>query len=134
YGCSITGAGLLHYNMTCDTTYNPPKPLIRAIEVVSISETEVCVKNLPVTKCYQYKTSELTLDEGIGWMDFRKTPFAVSYSKNKYFGLGCYTIAMNLVPFLNFSIPYVTTCETTANIMDGSCSGSGCCQTILPKN
>ncbi|KAI3861087.1 hypothetical protein MKX03_021925 [Papaver bracteatum] len=143
-GCSLTGAGLLPYNITCDTTYNPPKPFLRIgrnkseildrhVEVISISETEVRVKNWPSTMCYQYKTGLLTLNEAIGWMDFSKTPFSVSYTKNRYFGLGCYALAGILEANLNFTTSCSTICKTSANIIDGSCSGSGCCQTLLPK-
>ncbi|KAI3953302.1 hypothetical protein MKX01_042297 [Papaver californicum] len=143
-GCSLTGPELLPYNITCDTTYNPPKPFLRIgrnlsesldrrVEVISISETEVRVKNWPSTMCYQYKTGLLTLNEAIGWMDFSKTPFSVSYTKNRYFGLGCYSLAGIMEPNLNFTTSCSTTCKTPANIIDASCSGSGCCQTLLPK-
>ncbi|KAI3953303.1 hypothetical protein MKX01_042298 [Papaver californicum] len=143
-GCSFTGAGSVNYNIICDTTYNPPKAFIQIgrnntagldhfVEVISILETEARVKNLPATRCYEYETGELTLDDGIGWMDFSKTPFTVSYSKNRFFGLGCYSLAVIFEPILNFTTSCVTACKTAANIIDGSCSGSGCCQTILPK-
>ncbi|KAI3903362.1 hypothetical protein MKW98_032016, partial [Papaver atlanticum] len=144
-GCSLTGAELLRYNITCDTTYNPPKPFIRIgknktagpryrrVEVLSISETEVRVKNWPATMCYQYKTGEVTLAEDVGWMIFGGTPFTVSYTKNRFFGLGCYTLAFISEPNLNFTTTCSTICDTATNIIDGSCSGSGCCQTLLPK-
>ncbi|KAI3953299.1 hypothetical protein MKX01_042294 [Papaver californicum] len=146
-GCSLTGPELFHYNITCDTTYNPPKPFLRVgrnttagpaakyrrVEVLSISETEVRIKNWPATSCYQYKTGELTLDESIGWMVFTGAPFTVSYTRNRFFGLGCDTLAYLADTNLNFNTSCNTRCESPANIIDGSCSGSGCCQTTLPK-
>lgn len=101
--------------------------------MIRISETEVRVKNWPSTMCYQYKTGLLALNEAIGWMDFSKTAFSVSYTKNRYFGLGCYALAGILEANLNFTTSCSTICKTSANIIDGSCSGSGCCQTLLPK-
>ncbi|KAI3861089.1 hypothetical protein MKX03_021927 [Papaver bracteatum] len=112
-GFSLTGVESLPYNITCDTTYDPPKPFIQI--VISISETEVRIKNWPATRCYQYELGELTLDEGV-----------VSYTKNKYFGLGCDTLALIYELILSFTTDCTTTCKTSANIIDGSCSGSGC--------
>ncbi|XP_026390465.1 wall-associated receptor kinase 3-like [Papaver somniferum] len=143
-GCSLTGVESLPSNITCDITYDPPKSFIRvgrnntagldrSVEVISMSETEVHVKNWPATRCYQYETGELTIDDSIGWMNFSGTPFTVSYTKNKYFGLGCDTLAYIREPILNFETDCSTTCKTAAYIIDGSCSGSGCCQTKLPK-
>ncbi|KAI3861081.1 hypothetical protein MKX03_021919 [Papaver bracteatum] len=146
-GCSLTGPELFHYNITCDTTYNPPKPFLRVgrnttagsdaryrmVEVLSISETEVRIKNWPATSCYQYKTGELTLDEGIGWMAFNGAPFTISYTRNRFFGLGCDTLAYFYEPDFTFNSSCISFCQRTTNIIDGSCSGSGCCQTPLPK-
>ncbi|KAI3903359.1 hypothetical protein MKW98_032013 [Papaver atlanticum] len=146
-GCSLTGPELFHYNITCDTTYNPPKPFLRVgrnttagpaaryrmVEVLSISDSEVRIKNWPATSCYQYKTGELTLDEGIGWMAFNGAPFTISYTRNKFFGLGCDTLAYFFEPDFNFNLSCISFCQRTTNIIDGSCSGSGCCQTPLPK-
>ncbi|RZC44396.1 hypothetical protein C5167_037344 [Papaver somniferum] len=143
-GCSLTGVEALPYNITCDTTYDPPKPFIGIgrnntagldlrVEVISISKAEFRVKNSPATRCYEYESGELTLDEGARVMNFNATPFTVSYTKNRFFGLGCDTLALIYEPILNFTTDCSTICKTSANIIDGSCSGSGCCQTKLPK-
>ncbi|KAI3882397.1 hypothetical protein MKX03_001898 [Papaver bracteatum] len=141
-GCSLSGDGSSFYNITCDTSYHPPKPFLRLgtnttsgshnmVELISISETEVRVKFLPSTMCYEYKTGDVTLDDSIGFMSMRNTPFTVSSTKNKLFGLGCYSLAYIFEPNLNVSTECKTTCKTKEKIVYGNCNGDGCCQVPL---
>ncbi|KAI3987219.1 hypothetical protein MKX01_031703 [Papaver californicum] len=144
-GCSLTGDGTSLYNITCDTSYHPPKPFLwlgtnhssskpNMVELISISETEeVRVKILPSTICYEYKTGKVTFDELLGIMDLEKTPFTVSSTKNKLFGIGCDSAAIVIDVDTNFNETCTTTCKTRKDIADGICSGNGCCQLKLPK-
>ncbi|MCL7030046.1 hypothetical protein MKW94_027455, partial [Papaver nudicaule] len=142
-GCSFYGEGQF-YNITCDASFNPPKPLLwfgtngttgkhNMIELISISETEseVRVKSLPATLCYD-KTGKATIDDS-PWMGLIFTPFTVSSTKNKFFGLGCDTIAHTFDPLSGFNATCFTSCKTKEDIMDGSCAGKGCCQIELPS-
>ncbi|KAI3958890.1 hypothetical protein MKX01_023566 [Papaver californicum] len=146
-GCSFTGDGSQLYNITCNTSFNPPKPFLwlglnitsgkrNMIELISISEAELRVKKSPSTICYQYKTGNVTLDESYNspsFLSMRNTPFTVSSTKNKLFAIGCYSMGYIFDPNLNFTTNCITTCETRENIIDGTCSESGCCQVPLPK-
>ncbi|XP_026411346.1 wall-associated receptor kinase 2-like [Papaver somniferum] len=143
-GCSFTGDGLQLYNITCNTSFNSPKPFlwlgtnltsgkINMIELIGISDNEVRVKKSPATLCYEQKTGNVTLDESTNFLSTRNTPFTISSTKNKLFGIGCYSMGFIFEPNVNFSTSCVTSCETKENIVDGSCSGSGCCQVELPK-
>ncbi|RZC63184.1 hypothetical protein C5167_024940 [Papaver somniferum] len=144
-GCSFTGDGSSFYNITCDTSYHSPKPFLwlgtnqssskpNMVELISISETEeVRIKLLPSTICYEYKTGKITFDEFLGFMDLQKTPFTVSSTKNKLFGIGCDSAAIFIDVDANFNATCSTTCKTKKNIVDGMCSGNGCCQVRLSK-
>ncbi|KAI3861090.1 hypothetical protein MKX03_021928 [Papaver bracteatum] len=144
-GCSFTGDGVQRYNITCDTSFNPPKPFLwfgtakdsgkhNMIELIgSISETEIRVKSLPATLCYDDKTGEATIDDDSTWMGLIFTPFTVSSTKNKFFGLGCDTVAYSFDALSGFNATCLTTCETREDIMDGSCAGRGCCKLELPR-
>ncbi|KAI3933943.1 hypothetical protein MKW92_051545, partial [Papaver armeniacum] len=146
-GCSFSGDGLQLYNITCNTSFNPPKPFLWLglnltsgkrfmFELTSISETELRVERSPFTMCYEYKTGNVTLDDSYispYFLSTRNTPFTVSSTKNKLFVIGCYSVAYFLDPILNFTTSCVTKCDTKENVVDGSCSGSGCCQVSLPK-
>lgn len=141
-GCSRAGAGYLAYNITCDTTYPTPKPFIRAgqnltsgvynmIEVISISEKEVRVKSKPAIMCSDSETGEVILSESPDWMNFNKTPYTVSYTKNSFFGVGCYSLGYLLESPLMINTTCPTVCTPTENLKDGSCNGTGCCQTTV---
>ncbi|KAI3882399.1 hypothetical protein MKX03_001900 [Papaver bracteatum] len=144
-GCSFTGDGYLFYNVTCDTSYHPPKPFLwlgtnhssskpNMVELISMSETEeVRAKLLPSTICYEYKTGKVTFDQFLGFMDLQKTPFTVSSTKNKLFGIGCDSAAIFIDVDANFNATCSTTCRTRKSIVDGMCSGNGCCQVKLSK-
>ncbi|KAI3891746.1 hypothetical protein MKX03_020884 [Papaver bracteatum] len=145
-GRSLTGDGSLFYNVTCDESYNPPKPFLwlgtstmvssgkrNMIELISISESEARVNLLPSTMCYQYKTSKVTLDDSLNYMSMGTTPFSVSSTKNKLFGLGCNSMASLFDPNRNYTTNRTTKCETREKIVDGICSGVGCCLLTLPK-
>ncbi|RZC44402.1 hypothetical protein C5167_037354 [Papaver somniferum] len=146
-GCSFTGDGLQLYNITCNTSFNPPKPFLwlgtnitsgrrNMLELISISETELRVKRSLSTMCYQYKTGNVTLDESYNspyFLSMKNTSFTVSSTKNKLFGIGCYSMAYIFDPILNFTTNCVTKCDNKEDVVDGSCSGSGCCQVSLPK-
>ncbi|XP_026458263.1 wall-associated receptor kinase 5-like [Papaver somniferum] len=141
-GCSRAGAGYLAYNITCDTTYPTPKPFIRAgqnltsgvynmIEVISISEKEVRVKSKPAIMCSDSETGEVILSESPDWMNFNKTPYTVSYTKNSFFGVGCHSLGYLLESPLMINTTCPTVCTPTENLKDGSCNGTGCCQTTV---
>ncbi|OVA05885.1 Protein kinase domain [Macleaya cordata] len=143
-GCSINGAAGLGFNITCNTSYYPPKPFIRIgmnrtsgevrkVEVLSISESEIRIKTWPATMCYNGSSGRSVLDESVAYMDFSKTPFTFSTTKNRFFGIGCYSMAFILEPNLNFSTQCMSNCQSIENVIDGSCSGTGCCQTTIPK-
>ncbi|KAI3958892.1 hypothetical protein MKX01_023568 [Papaver californicum] len=142
-GCSFTGDGVQLYNITCDASFNPPKPFFwfgttkssgkhNMIELIGILETEIRVKSIPATLCYDDKTGEATIDDST-WMGLIFTPFTVSSTKNKFFGLGCDSVAYTLDPLSGLNATCFTTCETREDIMDVSCAGRGCCQLQLPR-
>ncbi|KAI3859239.1 hypothetical protein MKW92_008950, partial [Papaver armeniacum] len=126
-GCSLTGDGSSFYNVTLSSGKR------NMIELISISETEVRVKILPSTMCYEYKAGNITFNESLNFMSMRNTPFTVSSTKNKLFGLGCNSLASLFDPNRNYTINCTTKCETREKIVDGICSGVGCCQLTLPK-
>ncbi|OVA05886.1 Protein kinase domain [Macleaya cordata] len=133
-GCSIDGTGF-DYSVTCNTSYNPPKPFLGKgnIEIVSISETEFRIKNTPATVCFN-ESGGLLLDESMAWMNFSMTPFTFSQTKNRFFGIGCDMMAMIEGPDLkNYTSQCLSGCESKEDLIDGSCSGKGCCQSTIPK-
>jgi hypothetical protein len=63
--------------------------------------------------------------------------FLISYTKNRFFGVGCDTIGVIKAGALEDvdSSPFgcLSVCDRIDRIVNGSCEGIGCCQTSIPK-
>ncbi|KAI3898419.1 hypothetical protein MKW92_027916, partial [Papaver armeniacum] len=125
------------YYVFCNTSYNPPKAFLgmnREFEILSISpEMEFRIKNTAVgAKCYDDRTGEVVLDKPFNKLNFGATPFTISYTKNTYVGIGC-----NVLGFIHNQTvprPCSSKCGSKADVIEGSCTGSGCCEAIIPKS
>ncbi|KAI3963621.1 hypothetical protein MKX01_002418 [Papaver californicum] len=81
----------------------------------------------------------MTLDKSYASMNFSRTPFTISYTKNMFFTIGCNVFS----GFSGFGGPDVennttilcsSTCESRESVISGACSGNkGCCLSIIPK-
>ncbi|KAI3909509.1 hypothetical protein MKW92_053890, partial [Papaver armeniacum] len=129
--CSMIGTEGNGPSVICDDSYDPPKPFMNAtysyLEILSVSETEVRIRNsftefnggafvnpmepdrVPSIDDIQNRTN------ADGYLDLFDTPFMVSYSKKQVI----------------WDWECQSSCENISK--DGSCSGSGCCQTTVPK-
>ncbi|KAI3847025.1 hypothetical protein MKX03_018204 [Papaver bracteatum] len=139
-GCSldstIYGFG---FNITCWSSYNPPKPFLYKDfrgEIFSISDTEIRVRSSMSENCI-YK-SRFTANIDSQYVLSAGTSFSISHTKNKVFAVGCNTSSQALF-FMNghgredFRGVCFSQCETWKKVIEGSCTGSGCCQTAIPK-
>ncbi|XP_026439427.1 wall-associated receptor kinase 5-like [Papaver somniferum] len=126
-------AGKLYY-VYCNTSFEPPKVFLGMnddkIEVLSISDTEFRVKNTAIAaKCYDDQTGKLVVDNPSYNLNLMATPFTISYTKNMYAGVGCNIWA----GFYGTSRGCVSKCANKEDIVEGPCSGSGCCQANIQK-
>ncbi|PIA65119.1 hypothetical protein AQUCO_00100545v1 [Aquilegia coerulea] len=119
-------------NINCNTTFNPPKPFIGDYEVVQFSQTEVRIKNFVAVSCYN-QSGNLT-DQVFASMSLVGTPYTFSSTKNIVTVLGCDTMVLTRGSnTLNYSSGCISICDTKENVIDGTCSGIGCCETSIPK-
>ena len=82
--------------------------------------------------CYNQSGTPL-LNNAEPWL--RVPSFTVSVTKNKFVAVGCDTYAY-LNGYVNdepFSIGCLSKCNNTHNIVNGNCSGIGCCQIDIPE-
>ncbi|KAK9059307.1 hypothetical protein SSX86_021926 [Deinandra increscens subsp. villosa] len=125
-GCSLDDS----FNVTCDTSdENNPKLFLRSsdIEVVSILDSELRILTRPAFRCYNQDGSPST---NVDW-SIEISPFTFS-EKNKFTVLGCDDYS--LIIGKNFSSGCLGLCTRYQREPDeGHCSGSGCCQTSIPK-
>ncbi|XP_026411095.1 wall-associated receptor kinase 2-like [Papaver somniferum] len=147
----------IKYNIICNSSYNPPKPFMKTagnyLEILSISETEVRIRNsftkfnrdfywnatdvpdTPQMRLHVFASKLVAFvetDKEPQLLNLDNTPLMVSYTKNKFYGIGCglFAVFINLIgtgDIVNRE------CQSSCgNIKEGSCSGSGCCQTTVP--
>ncbi|KAI3932427.1 hypothetical protein MKW92_030704 [Papaver armeniacum] len=148
--CSIDGSlGSYGFSVNCNTTYNPPRPFIAAatganqpmgvrmgpriqtdieeIEILSISESEIRLKTLQTTSCYNKSGALLT----------PSTANEVWYYFTGMYAIGCETYASIIMDdnVKNYTSQCHSTCSNRDSVFNhaGSCTGSGCCEMAFPK-
>ncbi|PIA33061.1 hypothetical protein AQUCO_04200069v1 [Aquilegia coerulea] len=122
------------FSVNCDTTFNPPKAFIGDLEVVHISQWEVRIKNVIGTNCYDQSGALTT--QIPSYISLTGTPYTFSSTQNKVTILGCDAVGLigsTGLQGLSYSGGCVSVCDRIENVIDGSCSGDGCCQTSIPK-
>ncbi|KAI3907989.1 hypothetical protein MKW98_003634, partial [Papaver atlanticum] len=162
--CSIDGSlGSYGFSVNCNTTYNPPKPFVAAaagenqqmfvlmgdklqsniqdIEILSISESEIRLKTLQTTSCYNKSGALLTPSTATNLLfSFIGSPFTFSDTKNRVYGVGCATYATIIMDdnrdrVKNYTSQCQSKCPSRESVFNygGSCTGSGCCEMTFPK-
>lgn len=101
------------------------------LEVIEITDTQVRIKNFVASNCYN-QTGGL-MRSNPAWIDLGETYFTIS-EVNKFMLIGCDDFALIAgVQGRNFTSGCVSLCSNSQDVLDGFCSGIGCCQTSIPK-
>ncbi|KAI3756401.1 hypothetical protein L1987_56221 [Smallanthus sonchifolius] len=125
-GCSLDES----FYVTCNTTDEGPKLFLLSsnIEMYNFSDSEFRVRMRPAFRCYN---SDATISSESDWWIRLVSPFTFS-QRNKFTVLGCDDYS--LIRGKNFSSGCLGICsEDQDHPDDGQCTGSGCCQTSIPK-
>ncbi|KAL4572370.1 hypothetical protein LXL04_019143 [Taraxacum kok-saghyz] len=120
------------FEITCNTTFNPPKPFIGGLSVIEITDSTFRVANEVASRCYD-QFGNITEDDpvttNIGWT----SPFTFS-QQNQFTLIGCNDVAMfQGPPQVNFTSGCIALCTQPDQVSKGSCDGVGCCQISIPK-
>nr|KJB73149.1 hypothetical protein B456_011G218500 [Gossypium raimondii] len=139
-GCNISS----HFFIRCNTTLNPPKAFLGYgdLEVLDISldgSLRVSYSYLIGHDCYNSSGRSLYPQLLFSFSEY----FTISHTRNKFTAIGCDTIAYieaffepdssNSISKKNFSTGCLTFCGDAGDVINGSCSGIGCCQTAIPR-
>jgi hypothetical protein len=122
------------YSLTCNYSFDPPRPYLDNIEVLDISleAGEMRILTLVSSKCYNPPRN--ASDGVTTWVDttFRTTQFLVSTTRNEFTAIGCNTLA--LLQSTSYYTGCITSCASlAAAAQDGDkCTGLGCCQMSIP--
>ncbi|XVF19751.1 hypothetical protein REPUB_Repub11eG0137800 [Reevesia pubescens] len=128
--CSITE----NFFIRCNTTFNPPKAFLDTdnVEVLDISvDGQLRIQNWVSYDCYGPKGSLWYFEN---WITFAK--FTLSRTRNKLTAVGCDTYVF-IEGFSEsgqrYSTGCVSFCNKTADVTNGTCSGTGCCLQDIPE-
>ncbi|KAG9134131.1 hypothetical protein Leryth_004821 [Lithospermum erythrorhizon] len=133
FGMEGTGCALNPlFELTCNSTFDPPRPMYGAIQVYDVADAEVRIANVMSRNCYDPAG---TMTEGkFAYTSLGLSPFSFSEA-NRFTVIGCDDVAFILGPLeRNFTTGCVTLCSKAEDVPnDGYCSGIGCCQTAVPR-
>lgn len=125
-----------NFSIICNTSFHPPKPFLQDfdnIEVLNISlDGRLRIFMGVKYQCFYVAKEGASSDN---WWSLRlPDKFSISNTRNKFTAIGCNTIAVLLSPDPNsyYAIGCTQFCNIT-DVIDGYCSGVGCCQTSFPK-
>ncbi|XP_038972472.1 wall-associated receptor kinase 2-like [Phoenix dactylifera] len=131
--CSFPAPG---FALSCNDTGNGVyKPFLADVEFINIDLLAAEARfYYPISwQCYNATYHNVSRRQ---WrLDFIGDPYRFSHYKNKFFVVGCETLA-----YLSgqnerdrYESGCVTVCNSSESLTNGSCSGIGCCQTSIPK-
>ena len=133
--CYLDDTGFYgYYFINCTTNaYGQPQPMIGDFNVSSISmeEGEIEVQMYNSLDCYD--KSGALLKHKIGILTL--PTFTVSATKNKFVAVGCDTFAYfnGDLNGQNFSMGCLSKCQNISTVVNGACSGIGCCEVPIPE-
>lgn len=139
-GCYAPG-----FKLTCNNSYSPPKLILTATdnyEIIDLSPDHVFLKNKISSSCHN-KDNQSTYTTHQVMIDLVSTPYTFSYVRNRLTSIGCGTqawlasgsqslLSADLVK-LNFMSSCFSMCREKQDVINGQCSGIGCCQTAIPR-
>ncbi|KAE8647202.1 wall-associated receptor kinase 5-like [Cucumis sativus] len=134
-GCYFNQAFLI----TCDKAFNPPKAFLKDtnISVTNISLNGELHMLQPIVRyCYE----DVQLVSGTPFIPNTTNLSApatlpIADGKNKFIAIGCNTFGLftGMLKGGEFLTGCVAICTNNSIIVDGSCSGTGCCELDIPN-
>ncbi|OVA11608.1 Wall-associated receptor kinase [Macleaya cordata] len=124
-GCYIEEA----FSITCNHTFNHPKPFFGELNFLNISvrEGEIEVILYMAIDCYNDN-----LD--VAWASATSGKFTFSDTRNKFTAIGCDTVAIvGGRTTGSYGTGCMSLCGNVSDVINGSCTGLGCCQSSIPK-
>jgi hypothetical protein len=87
--------------------------------------------NMISTSCHN---SSGLMDDNLFGINGSSSPYRFSDVHNKFTVIGCNTLAyIKDNSGTGYQSGCVSTCGNVSDLVDGSCSGQGCCQTAIPR-
>nr|XP_043618834.1 wall-associated receptor kinase 2-like [Erigeron canadensis] len=132
------GPGCFHSNwfeMFCETQFNPPKAFLgkrKSLQILEFSDYTFRVPSRVASQCYD-KLGNLIKDIPVNTSLAWESPFSFS-KKNQFTVIGCDDfVLLQGTALTNYASSCIALCSKPEEVVNGSCSGVGCCQTSIPK-
>ncbi|RWR78994.1 wall-associated receptor kinase 2-like protein [Cinnamomum micranthum f. kanehirae] len=128
-GCSRKG-----FDLVCNDTYTPPKLFWAGVfEILKITlEGQANVHTYVASDCYN-ETGSTESNHPFMSLGIHG-PFTFSNTGNKFTAIGCDTQAYITASYgSNFTTGCMSFCGGNVSVIDGLCTGIGCCQTSIPQ-
>ncbi|PIN04331.1 Serine/threonine protein kinase [Handroanthus impetiginosus] len=121
--------------VTCNQTFNPPKVFLwnTSLEIIDISlDGQLRFLHFIAHDCYNQNGTRASYD--YAWIRLSRS-LTVNNTANKFTVIGCDTYGFIFGQWLdrNYTTGCTTMCYAKDDLLEGSCTGSGCCQTSIPK-
>uniref|UniRef100_A0A7N2MI87 Protein kinase domain-containing protein n=1 Tax=Quercus lobata TaxID=97700 RepID=A0A7N2MI87_QUELO len=128
-GCYVNDSFLI----TCNHTYNPPLAFLKTshINVTDIwLSGEMRIYAFVANDCYNRTGGRARYN--LPWL--RSGIFPISNTRNKFMAIGCDTYAViKGSRGTSYTTGCMSLCDSTRDVVEGSCSGIGCCETAIPR-
>ncbi|KAL3737277.1 hypothetical protein ACJRO7_026102 [Eucalyptus globulus] len=120
----------------CDNSTDPPTPYMFAkstnlsIVNISLENHEMSIMTWVAEDCYTPSGSRSRNNHP--WLTLSKFP--MSNAKNKFIAVGCDTYAIfRGRQGSKYATGCLSSCDSISDVINGSCSGIGCCETSIPR-
>ncbi|XP_021727476.1 LOW QUALITY PROTEIN: putative wall-associated receptor kinase-like 16 [Chenopodium quinoa] len=143
FGFGLDGACSLSsmYIINCNTSFDPPKSFLGTtnLEVLDLFDNvQMRIRNYMATRCYQGgEIDNSTRSLRSAWINLDDLPLVFSDIANKFVVVGCDDLALIQGTLGRSSTPFtsgcIAVCARPDQVLNGSCTGIGCCQTSIPK-
>ncbi|MBA0696815.1 hypothetical protein Goari_003340, partial [Gossypium aridum] len=129
-GCYISS----DFFINCSTAFNPPKAFLSSgfpeLEVLNISLDDGSLR-IRYDRSIGYRCYNSSSTTSYWNSSIYHPKFSLSHTRNKLTAIGCDTTAS--IVFTGTFTGCLTYCASVNNVIYGSCSGVGCCQSAIPK-
>ncbi|CAL5384755.1 unnamed protein product [Camellia sinensis] len=127
-----------HFKVACnDTHYHPPKLFLESSDT-NVEITEILLSG--ELRISAWIGSDCFREGGVQYQDdifetwITVPEFPISNTRNKFRAVGCDTYAVITGSLgRNYAAGCLSLCDTVDSVINGSCSGIGCCQTSIPS-
>ncbi|KAG1363298.1 wall-associated receptor kinase 2-like [Cocos nucifera] len=129
-GCFLEG-----FEITCNNkSFNPPKPFLGGgsidVEEIELPQGLVVVYHHIARDCYSRNGSSSN-----STFAFTTLGQALRFSttRNKFVAIGCDTMGRLVDEESRFETGCLSVCDSASYITNGTCSGIGCCEAVIPE-